>query len=333
MHRYCCGLLVVAGLVLLIAPAVTAEAIQLHLDATNAPLKRLAVHLVIPTKPGPLTLFYPKWIAGEHGPVGPVTDLTSIKIRAGGQLVAWKRDEEDMFALHLTVPDGTSNIEVDAELISPPMSSMTPRLAVIYWNQVLLYPGGGAIQRTEIEPSLTLPKDWKMACALPLASTGADGEIRFKTVTLERLCDSPVLCGRYFKEVAIGPPNGAKHWLCIAADSEAALELTPQLKANYDRLVAEATALFGARHYDSYRFLLTLSDHVAHFGLEHHESSDNRVGSECSSTRRIARRTMRCCCRMSSSIRGTANIAGRQDWSAMTFKSRCEQSCCGCMKG
>ena len=28
----------------------------------------------------------------------------------------------------------------------------------------------------------------------------------------------------------------------------------------------------------SYHFLLTLSDHVAHFGLEHHESSDDRKG-------------------------------------------------------
>jgi len=41
--------------------------------------------------------------------------------------------------------------------------------------------------------------------------------------------------------------------------------------------VAETGALFGARHYRSYHFLLTLSDHVAHFGLEHHESSDNRI--------------------------------------------------------
>ena len=35
---------------------------------------------------------------------------------------------------------------------------------------------------------------------------------------------------------------------------------------------AEAGALFGSRHYRDYHFLLTLSDDVAHFGLEHHES-------------------------------------------------------------
>ncbi len=53
--------------------------------------------------------------------------------------------------------------------------------------------------------------------------------------------------------------------------------LPQQIKA-FDNLVAEAGALYGARHYREYHFLLTLSDHVAHFGLEHHESNDSRVG-------------------------------------------------------
>jgi predicted metalloprotease with PDZ domain len=45
----------------------------------------------------------------------------------------------------------------------------------------------------------------------------------------------------------------------------------------YVRLAAEVNALFGARHYRSYHFLLSLSDVLAHFGLEHHESSDDRA--------------------------------------------------------
>ncbi len=46
----------------------------------------------------------------------------------------------------------------------------------------------------------------------------------------------------------------------------------------FKKLVKETGALFGARHYRGYHFLYTLSDHVAHFGLEHHESSDDRTG-------------------------------------------------------
>ena len=54
----------------------------------------------------------------------------------------------------------------------------------------------------------------------------------------------------------------------------------PEDARHFARLVPETGALFGARHYRAYHFLLTLSDHVAHFGLEHHESSDNRLGEK-----------------------------------------------------
>jgi predicted metalloprotease with PDZ domain len=65
--------------------------------------------------------------------------------------------------------------------------------------------------------------------------------------------------------------------LDMAADAAADLAIPPELLQGYKSLVKEADALFGARHYDAYHFLLSLSDHVAHFGLEHHQSSDDRV--------------------------------------------------------
>jgi predicted metalloprotease with PDZ domain len=155
-------------------------------------------------------------------------------------------------------------------------ASMTPRLAILYWNHVLLYPKGSIIQETKAVPSLTLPKGWKVGCPLTIEQE-KDGKITFKPVTLEELCDSPFVCGKHYREVPIGPKDGTPHYLCMIADSEEALQIPDELKANYDRLVSEAYALFGARHYRAYRFLVTLSDHVAHFGLEHHEASDNRA--------------------------------------------------------
>src|SRR5262249_27198554 len=62
----------------------------------------------------------------------------------------------------------------------------------------------------------------------------------------------------------------------VIADSAAALDLSTNDQVFFARLPAEARALFGAHHYQHYDFLLTLSDEVAHFGLEHHESSDDR---------------------------------------------------------
>src|SRR5260370_27808276 len=65
--------------------------------------------------------------------------------------------------------------------------------------------------------------------------------------------------------------------LSIMADSAAALALPDGLAQGYSRLVAESGALFGSRMYRHYTWLLSLSDHIAHFGLEHHESSDDRT--------------------------------------------------------
>lgn len=267
----------------LVVPGIAADAIDLHLDATDAPRKRLQGKMTMPVKPGPLTLFYPKWIAGEHGPTGPVTDLSGVKIKADGKSVSWKRDDVDTYAINLTVPEGVSKLEVDFEFLGTAdksgfsaAASMTPRLAIIAWNQVLLYPKGSIIQETKVNPSITLPAGWKMGSAL--AQTGEkNGVIQLESCTLERLSDSPMLCGKHYREYELGPKGAQPHYMSVVADSAEALEMPAELKAHYDRLVVEAQALFGARHYRGYRFLLTLSDHVAHFGLEHHECNDSRV--------------------------------------------------------
>jgi predicted metalloprotease with PDZ domain len=64
----------------------------------------------------------------------------------------------------------------------------------------------------------------------------------------------------------------------MAADGPEDLELSQQHIDEFSRLVRETGALYKSRHYNSYHFLVTLSDQVAHFGLEHHQSSDDRVG-------------------------------------------------------
>ena len=64
----------------------------------------------------------------------------------------------------------------------------------------------------------------------------------------------------------------------MVSESDAALAITPSDEAAYRKLVAETGALFRARHYLEYHFLLTLSDEAGHHGVEHHQSSDNSVG-------------------------------------------------------
>jgi predicted metalloprotease with PDZ domain len=95
---------------------------------------------------------------------------------------------------------------------------------------------------------------------------------RLRARALETLVDAPVLLGQNLRTVELGGP----HQLHVAADRHGAVGFGDDVAARYRRLVSEANALFGAHHYRRYHFLLSLSEHVAHFGLEHHESSDNR---------------------------------------------------------
>ncbi|MCI0638254.1 MAG: hypothetical protein L0Y72_21130 [Gemmataceae bacterium] len=258
--------------------------IILRLDATEAPRRFLRAAMVIPAQPGPLTLYYPKWIPGEHGPTGPITDLAGLKIRAAGKDIPWRRDDEDMYAFHCKVPDGAEAVEVALDFLSPGAAggfsagaSLTPNLAVLSWNQTLLYPKRVPAREILVQASLRLPPDWKFDTALP-SEVVADGWARFRPVTLDTLIDSPVLCGRYFKKVALRPKEqGPEHAIALAGESARSIDMSPELKANLDRLIDEGGALFGSRHYPSYTFLLALSDQIAHFGLEHHASSDNRV--------------------------------------------------------
>src|SRR5580693_6700767 len=261
----------------------TAGPIRLLVDASQAPQKILHAHMEIPVSAGPLTLYYPEWIPGEHMPDGPIIEVAGMKFSGGGKPIAWRRDLVEMFSIHLDVPAGVTTLVADFDfLLSGPASgfsagaSATASLDVLSWKQVLMYPKGLPAKDIMFAASLRLPADWKFGTALPIAKQdGATTE--FAAVPLTTLVDSPVISGRYYRAIQLTPGQNPSHEIDIAADSAAALAMTPETQLQLHNLVTEAYALFGARHYRDYHFLLTLSDDVAHFGLEHHESSDDRT--------------------------------------------------------
>jgi predicted metalloprotease with PDZ domain len=273
-------------LALLAAAALRAQTtppITINVDASEAPRRLLRTSMHFPVTPGPLSLLYPKWIPGEHGPTGPIEDFVGIKVTGNGQAIPWSRDAVDMYEFHLEIPNGVSAIDVSAEFISPPESSgfssggsITSQLAVLSWNQLLLYPAGQPSDRLNYQATLTVPPGWRYGTALPIESE-AGNRIVFKPSSLTTLIDSPVQTGANFRTVDLNPGGAIPHYLNIATDSERATRITDEETQHYRNLVREATTLFGATHYRDYHFLYTLSDHVAHFGLEHHESSDDRT--------------------------------------------------------
>src|SRR5215510_1591106 len=253
-------------------------------DATHAPEKILHSQLQIPVSPGELKLVYPKWIPGEHGPTGPIVDLTGVQFFANGQRLTWRRDLVEMYMFHLTIPQGVKTLEARLDLVMPAPpegfssgASATAQLDVVSWNRLVLYEPGPKTDDIPFSASLELPDGWHYGTALPVSSE-ANGQINFQTVSLTELVDSPVLAGKHFRRIPLTPEGAIQHFIDIAADSDAALQVPQETIDEYKRLMAETGALYGARHYRDYHFLLTLSDHVAHFGLEHHESSDDRVG-------------------------------------------------------
>ncbi len=258
--------------------------IRLEVDAREAPRKLFHARMTIPASPGPLTLLYPKWLPGEHGPTGPIADVAGFRITAGGHAIAWTRDPVEMYALLCEVPAGASEIEVSLDLLSPASpgqfssgASATATLALVSWNQFLVYPKGAEADALLYAATLRLPAGWSHGTSLPEETGGGGGDlIRFAPVSLTTLVDSPVLAGQYFRVITLSE-SAPVHRIDLAADSAAALEMNAQSLRSFKNLVAETGALFGARHYRHYDFLLTLSDAVAHFGLEHHESSDDRV--------------------------------------------------------
>ena len=135
--RFACAARIVAGALLLAVslPCAAAPArsrgsgdrdrapgprARVEVDATEAPRHVLHTRVLLPVKPGPLTLVYPKWIPGEHGPTGPVVDMAGLSLTTGGRKVSWTRDPVDLFAIRCEVPPGATSLEAAFDFLRPP---------------------------------------------------------------------------------------------------------------------------------------------------------------------------------------------------------------------
>jgi predicted metalloprotease with PDZ domain len=251
--------------------------VALTVRLLNPKQKILYVDEVMPVRPGPLTLYYPKYTPGDHAPDGPIGTMMGLEVTAGGQRIAWHRDEVDMFTFHLTVPADADRIDIRFQFASD--DRVTPSLMGLEWNAVALYQADYPTKVQIYQPTLVIPAGWRYASALT-TETSSDGRITFKPVPFNTLVDSPVIAGQYFREIDVTPAGSSVHrYLDMVGDTAGALAISDAQLAGYRHLVEQAQALFHSHHYDDYHFLLTLSDYVSRGGLEHHQSSDDRARS------------------------------------------------------
>jgi len=252
----------------------------LKVDLTDIDRRVMAVHESIPVKPGPLTLLYPEWLPGHHAPRGPIDGLAGLTITSGGHPVAWSRDPVNVYAFHLQVPAGVSQLDLEFQYASALVREqgrtvVTPDMLGLQWNTVVLYPAGYFSSRITVVPSIRLPEGWEFAGALDIDNRQG-ASVLFKPTSLDRLVDSPLFAGRYVRVLDLDPGARTPVHLNLFADSSDGLEVRAQQLLAHRRLVKETYALLGPPHYDRYEFLLALSDHFGEIGLEHLRSSENR---------------------------------------------------------
>jgi predicted metalloprotease with PDZ domain len=280
--------------------------LTLSVDLTDVERRLFAVRQSLPVKPGPLTLLYPQWLPGTHGPTGPVNLLTGLVITAGGRRLPWMRDPLNVYAFHVDVPGGVDRLELEFQFASPQIAEQgrivaTPEILGLQWNTVVLYPAGYYTSRISIKPEIKLPTGWQFGTALDVISRrtcpqpsnepglnsdslphgAANGNgsaadcVEFAPTSLDTLVDSPLFAGRYYQRVDLDPGSDVPVFAHIVADQPSRLEIKPEQLSAYRKLMKEAYALYGTRAFDRYDFLLALSEHFGGIGLEHHRSSEN----------------------------------------------------------
>ncbi|NHZ36068.1 M61 family metallopeptidase [Massilia rubra] len=255
--------------------------IVLKVDATNVGQQIFRVRATIPAAPGPLTLLYPQWVPGNHGPSGPLNQLAGLRLSAGGKALAWTRDPVHVHAFHVTVPEGATAVEAEYQFLSPVEPAqgritMTSEIVGVQWQAMTLYPAGYFSRRIPVQASLTLPDGWQYGTALETAARQGN-DIRFKPLDLETLIDSPVFAGRHFRRIDLDPGAKVPVHLNMVADNPESLEAKPEQIALHRALVQQAGKLFASHHYKHYDFLFSLSDEFGGIGREHHQSSENGV--------------------------------------------------------
>ena len=147
---------------------VPAKPVELVVSLPDPAQKVLYVHETMPVAPGKLTLYYPKYIPGDHAPDGPIGTMMGLEVSAGGKRIAWRRDAVDMFTFHLDVPAGVDSLDIRFQF--PDTDRITPNLMDLTWDHVALYRAGEPTRSQMFQPTLEMPADWGYGTALETAA-------------------------------------------------------------------------------------------------------------------------------------------------------------------
>jgi predicted metalloprotease with PDZ domain len=251
--------------------------IDLAIDATDT---QRGVFRVVETVPVPagqqeMILLLPEWHPGKHDARGAMNLIADVKFEIDGQPAEWTRDPIYTFAFRIPLPAGAKEVTARFVYTSPLQTSegrivMTPEMLNLQWEAMSLYPAGHYVRQIRFEPTVTFPSGWTVYTALDGKQASGD-TVSWATVDYETLVDSPIFAGKNARQWELGHDVR----LSAVADKPEQLEIKPEHLAAYRKLVNEALALYGSRHFDHYDLLLALTNKLGGIGLEHHRSSEN----------------------------------------------------------
>lgn len=248
--------------------------IRLNVDASDTVRSVMKIRETIPVaQAGRLTLLLPEWLPGHHGPDGQIDKIAAVEFFGNGQKLVWTRDPVDVYAFHVTVPEGVREVEARFNYLSPITGSqgrvvMTPKIVNVQWGAVSLYPAGHYTRQIPIAATLTLPAGWKAGSALKQTQSG--NTVSFEQVNYEILQDSPLFAGLHSRMDDLG--NNVR--LFSVADEAKDLEIPADVLAKHKAMAAQNIKVFGSKPFDQYTFLNAVSDELGGIGLEHHRSTE-----------------------------------------------------------
>lgn len=255
------------------------DVIHIAVDLTESGRRLLHVVVDLPVKPASTALFAtPLWVQEHHAANGPVPGISGLFFTTGidGPTLPWRRNPTVPSEYFVDIPHNVHTVRASFDAIVT--QRVTRRMVALAWEAVLLYPIDRPIEKTLIRASITVPVEWGVGTALqpdgdPVISSDSNAKtLHYEPMTVERLGDSPVLTGLFFRQSALTPDQ--KHLLCVAADKKEYAEVPKENLAILSNLVHEVLAISGTRHYKTHRFLMTLSNYAGGGGYEHAESFD-----------------------------------------------------------
>lgn len=278
------------------------QTMRLRVDATDLPRHVVRAEAVIPVElltrdaSGDADVWYVEWVPGNHNPSNPIQNLVEFRATDDrGRAIEWRRDPARTVRKTLRVPPDAREVRLSYVYIAsqPWVNSRSsdtyglPAMGGLNFNNVLFYPAGADKNTLMVDAELLLPDGWSASTSLMAPGeqyvATADGRpelVDLSPASLARHVDSPVIMGEHLRVWELDSQTpGAPHTFEGVAPDPKFLEMPPARLAKFNRMLAEAQAVFGPFPWAQFRFLILFSDDLPGFGLEHRESTYIRYGA------------------------------------------------------